>query len=111
MLKILRSLFRRVRTDNRAYRFGKTRFLTLIGGVRQAFHGNVKVLNQEFISSGEVTRVKVRKQIWYIFQQHNLLKSLIARQNVSTTLEMQNTMTEQQRYDRAAEMLKAVGLK
>lgn len=89
---------------------GKTTFLTIIGGLRQAFHGSVKVLDQEFINSNEVTRVKVRQQIGYIFQQHNLLKSLTALQNVSMTLEMQNTMTEQQRYDRAAAMLKAVGL-
>lgn len=89
---------------------GKTTFLTIIGGLRQASHGSVKVLDQEFINSSEVTRVKVRQQIGYIFQQHNLLKSLTALQNVSMTLEMQNTMTEQQRYERAAEMLKAVGL-
>ncbi|MBP6057360.1 MAG: ATP-binding cassette domain-containing protein [Nitrosomonas sp.] len=89
---------------------GKTTFLTIIGGLRQAFHGSVKVLDQEFINSSEVARVKVRQQIGYIFQQHNLLKSLTALQNVSMTLEMQHTMTEQQRYDRAAAMLKAVGL-
>ena len=46
---------------------GKTTFLTIIGGLRQAFHGNVKVLDQEFINSSEVTRVKVYKQIGYIF--------------------------------------------
>mgnify|MGYP006049659475 CR=1 FL=1 len=89
---------------------GKTTFLTIIGGLRQAFHGSVKVLDQEFINSSEVARVKVRQQIGDIFQQHNLLKSLTALQNVSMTLEMQHTMTEQQRYDRAAAMLKAVGL-
>ena len=80
---------------------GKTTFLAIIGGLRQAVQGSVKVLDQEFINSKEATRVKVRKQIGYIFQQHNLLKSLTALQNVSMTLEMQNTMTEQQRYDRA----------
>ena len=89
---------------------GKTTFLTIIGGLRQAFQGSVKVLDQEFINSDEATRVRVRKQIGYIFQQHNLLKSLTALQNVSMALEMQSTMTEQQRYDRAVEMLKAVGL-
>jgi putative ABC transport system ATP-binding protein len=88
---------------------GKTTFLTIIGGLRQAFHGSVKVLNEEFIHSKEVTRVKVRRQIGYIFQQHNLLKSLTALENVCMTLEMQ-TMTERQRNDRAAEMLNAVGL-
>ncbi|SDY90197.1 ATP-binding cassette domain-containing protein [Nitrosomonas sp. Nm33] len=89
---------------------GKTTFLTIIGGLRQAFHGSVMVLDQQLINSSEQVKVKVRQQIGYIFQQHNLLKSLTALQNVSMTLEMQNRMTEQQRLDRAAEMLKAVGL-
>ncbi|WP_394807874.1 ATP-binding cassette domain-containing protein [Nitrosomonas sp.] len=79
---------------------GKTTFLTIIGGLRQAFHGSVKVLDQQFINSSEPVKVKVRQQIGYIFQQHNLLKSLTALQNVSMTLEMGNTLTEQQRRDR-----------
>ncbi len=89
---------------------GKTTFLTIIGGLRQAFYGSVIVLNQQLINSNEQTKIKVRQQIGYIFQQHNLLKSLTALQNVSMTLEMHNAMTERQRLDRAAEMLEAVGL-
>ncbi len=89
---------------------GKTTFLTIIGGLRQASHGSVIVLDQQLINSSEQVKIKVRQQIGYIFQQHNLLKSLTALQNVSMTLEMSNSMTERQRLGRAAEMLKAVGL-
>jgi putative ABC transport system ATP-binding protein len=89
---------------------GKTTFLTIIGGLRQASHGSVIVLDQQLINSSEQVKIKVRQQIGYIFQQHNLLKSLTALQNVSMTLEMHNTMNERQRLGRAAEMLKAVGL-
>lgn len=89
---------------------GKTTFLTIIGGLRQAFHGSVIVLDQQLINSSERVKVGVRQQIGYIFQQHNLLKSLTALQNVCMTLEMRNTMTERQRLERAADMLKAVGL-
>lgn len=89
---------------------GKTTFLTIIGGLRQASHGSVIVLDQQLINSSEQVKIKVRKQIGYIFQRHNLLKSLTALQNVSMTLEMSDSMTEQQRLDRSAEMLKAVGL-
>lgn len=89
---------------------GKTTFLTIIGGLRQAFHGSVKVLDQQFVNSSEQVKVKARQQIGYIFQQHNLLKSLTALQNVSMTLEMNNTLTEQQRLERSAQMLTAVGL-
>lgn len=89
---------------------GKTTFLTIIGGLRQAFHGSVKVLDQQFINSSEQVKVKARQQIGYIFQQHNLLKSLTALQNVSMTLEINAALTERQRRERAAEMLIAVGL-
>ena len=89
---------------------GNTTFLTIIGGLRQAFHGSVKVLDQQFINSSEQIKVKARQQIGYIFQQHNLLKSLTALQNVSMTLEIDAALTERQRRERAAEMLIAVGL-
>ncbi|MBV6445723.1 MAG: ATP-binding cassette domain-containing protein [Gammaproteobacteria bacterium] len=89
---------------------GKTTFLTIIGGLRQAFHGSVKVLDQQLVNSNEQVKIRVRQQIGYIFQQHNLLKSLTALQNVSMTLEMGNTLTEQQRLERSAQMLTAVGL-
>lgn len=89
---------------------GKTTFLTIIGGLRQVFKGSVKVLGQQLVNSTEQVKVDVRRQIGYIFQQHNLLESLTALQNVSMTLEMQNDSSEQERLDRAAQMLEAVGL-
>lgn len=89
---------------------GKTTFLTIIGGLRQAFHGSVKVLGHQFVNGNEQIKVKTRQQIGYIFQQHNLLKSLTALQNVCMTLEINAVTTEQQRSSRAAEMLIAVGL-
>src|SRR4030066_140363 len=89
---------------------GKTTFLTIIGGLRQAFHGSVRVLDQQLINSDELVKVKIRQQIGYIFQQHNLLKSLTALQNVSMTLEMHDKLPEQKRLNQAAEMLIAVGL-
>jgi putative ABC transport system ATP-binding protein len=89
---------------------GKTTFLTIVGGLRQAFDGSVEVLGQQLVNSSDQVKVSIRQQTGYIFQQHNLLKSLTAQQNVSMTLEMLNTMTERERLERAAEMLKAVGL-
>lgn len=89
---------------------GKTTFLTIVGGLRQAFDGSVEVLGQQLVNSSDQVKVSIRQQTGYIFQQHNLLKSLTAQQNVSMTLEMFNTMTERERLERAAEMLQAVGL-
>ncbi len=45
---------------------GKTTFLTIIGGLRQAFHGSVKVLDQQLVNSNEQVRIRVRQQIAYI---------------------------------------------
>lgn len=90
---------------------GKTTFLTIIGGLRQAEEGSVSVLNEQLINSNERIKVKVRRQIGYIFQQHNLLKSLSAVQNVSMALEIQGGgLSESKRLKLAGEKLKAVGL-
>ncbi|MGZ8184927.1 MAG: ATP-binding cassette domain-containing protein [Methylobacter sp.] len=89
---------------------GKTTLLTIIGGLRQAAEGSAIVLDQQLVNSVEKTKVQVRKQIGYIFQQHNLIKSLTALQNVSMTFEMHNGLNEQERLKRSAEMLSAVGL-
>lgn len=89
---------------------GKTTFLTIIGGLRQAVKGSVKVLDQQLINSTEQVKVAIRRQTGYIFQQHNLLKSLTALQNVSMAIELFDGMSEEERNDRSADMLNSVGL-
>lgn len=89
---------------------GKTTFLTIIGGLRQAVKGSVQVLGQQLINSTEQAKVTIRRQTGYIFQQHNLLKSLTALQNVTMAIELFDGMSEEERNDRAVEMLTSVGL-
>lgn len=89
---------------------GKTTLLTIIGGLRHAEHGSVSVLNKQLVASKEQTKVQVRQKTGYIFQQHNLLKSLSAVQNVSMALELHPGFNEKERLQRATEMLIAVGL-
>lgn len=89
---------------------GKTTLLTIIGGLRHAEHGSVSVLNKQLVDSKEQTKVQVRQQTGYIFQQHNLLKSLSAVQNVSMALELHPGFNEKERLQRSEEMLIAVGL-
>ena len=89
---------------------GKTTLLTIIGGLRQAEIGSVSVLDKQLVSSIERTKVQIRQQIGYIFQQHNLLKSLTAVQNVSMALEMHRGLNEGERIERSIEMLSSVGL-
>ncbi|MCB1984561.1 MAG: ATP-binding cassette domain-containing protein [Burkholderiales bacterium] len=89
---------------------GKTTLLTIIGGLRQAMNGSVRVLDKQLVNSTEQDKVKIRRQTGYIFQQHNLLKSLTALQNVCMTLEMYHDLTEYERQYRAQKILAAVGL-
>ncbi len=59
---------------------GKTSLLTLIGALRSAQEGSLRVLGQELRGTSQRTLQRVRKQIGYIFQAHNLLPALSARQ-------------------------------
>jgi putative ABC transport system ATP-binding protein len=89
---------------------GKTTLLTLMGGLRSPQTGSLKVLGNEMIgaSKGQVT--KMRRNIGYIFQAHNLLKSLTALQNVEMSGQLHAHISNKENRQRAAAMLDAVGL-
>lgn len=89
---------------------GKTTLLNIIGGLRLATDGSVRVFGAELANSSEAARMGVRRLTGYVFQQHNLLKSLTALQNVCMALELDDGPGEAGRQKRAAEMLAAVGL-
>jgi putative ABC transport system ATP-binding protein len=89
---------------------GKTTLLTIIGALRGASEGSVKILGQELVGSSEKERTLTRRNIGYIFQQHNLLKSLNALQNVCMALEFRQGFDETKRNFLASEILTSVGL-
>jgi putative ABC transport system ATP-binding protein len=89
---------------------GKTTLLTLIGALRSAREGSLRVLGQELRGAGRRQLVAVRRRIGYIFQSHNLLRSLTARQNVQMALELNEAIVGSEARRRAAEMLARVGL-
>jgi putative ABC transport system ATP-binding protein len=89
---------------------GKTTLLTLIGALRAMQEGSAKVLGEELMGASEATRVRLRRRIGFIFQHHNLLGFLTARQNVAMALEQDGAMSETARLRRAGELLRAVGL-
>jgi putative ABC transport system ATP-binding protein len=89
---------------------GKTTLLTLIGALRGMQEGSARVLGQELAGAGESLRVALRRRIGFIFQNHNLLGFLTARQNVAMALEQDGTLSERERLARAGDLLKAVGL-
>jgi len=58
---------------------GKTTLLTLMGGLRSAQEGSLKILNQEIVGAGKQKLLKIRRNIGYIFQAHNLMTFLTAK--------------------------------
>ncbi|MGB3293171.1 MAG: DevA family ABC transporter ATP-binding protein [Phormidesmis sp.] len=89
---------------------GKTTLLTLIGGLRSAQSGSLKVVGHEICDASEGQLVRARRNNGYIFQAHNLHGSLTAIKNVQMGLEVQGTLSKSARHRRAAEMLAQVGL-
>jgi len=89
---------------------GKTTLLTLIGALRAMQEGTARVLGAELLGASESTRVRLRQRIGFIFQNHNLLGFLTARQNVAVALEQDGSTREAQRLARAGELLASVGL-
>ncbi|MCW6036757.1 DevA family ABC transporter ATP-binding protein [Spirulina subsalsa FACHB-351] len=88
---------------------GKTTLLTLMGGLRSPHSGSLKVLTQELVGANRRQMVKIRRNIGYIFQAHNLLNSLTARQNVQMSIEL-HPHSEKEAKQRSIDILKAVGL-
>jgi putative ABC transport system ATP-binding protein len=89
---------------------GKTTLLTLVGALRAAQQGSVRVLGKELLGARPKTLEAVRQQIGFIFQQHNLLNALSALQNVELGLRVKGGVSRAERLTRSAEMLDAVGL-
>jgi putative ABC transport system ATP-binding protein len=89
---------------------GKTTLLTLVGALRSAQEGSVRVLGDELRNARAGTLERVRRKIGFIFQQHNLLGALSARQNVELGLGASQQQNSVDRRKRAQEMLEAVGL-
>jgi len=89
---------------------GKTTMLTLVGALRSTQEGSVRVLGHELCGARPGTLEKVRKQIGFIFQQHNLLGALSAVQNVELGARVTGRIGRPELRKRAADMLEAVGL-
>ncbi len=88
---------------------GKTTLLTLMGSLRSAQEGSLKVLGSELLNASQSQMTLTRRNIGYIFQAHNLLSFLTAYQNVEMTMELHD-VTAEAADTRISETLKAVGL-
>ncbi|MCC5637098.1 DevA family ABC transporter ATP-binding protein [Nostoc sp. CHAB 5844] len=89
---------------------GKTTLLTLLGGLRSAQEGSLKILGQEICGVSKRKLTVLRRQIGYIFQAHNLMTFLTAKENVRMSLELHDEHLNQDIDAKAIAMLETVGL-
>ena len=89
---------------------GKTTLLTLMGGLRSPQFGSLKVFGKELVRAKKKQLIKIRRYVGFIFQSHNLLECLTARQNVQMSIEVHQGVTEKEAKEKAIAMLEAVGL-
>lgn len=89
---------------------GKTTLLTLVCGLRSVQQGSVRTLGIELGGASQAVLMGVRRRIGFIFQAHNLLGALTARQNVEMGLTHDPAVDARERRRRADAMLEAVGL-
>ncbi|MEM1391723.1 MAG: DevA family ABC transporter ATP-binding protein [Cyanobacteria bacterium P01_H01_bin.150] len=89
---------------------GKTTLLSLIGGLRSVQEGSLKILGQELQGISKKQLTKLRNQIGYIFQHHNLLNCLSAYSNVRMSLKLHPKIPKSQHRQRSVAILESVGL-
>ena len=89
---------------------GKTTLLTLMGALRSAQSGSLQVFGQELREAKPQSLEKIRQQIGYIFQAHNLLDALTVTQNVEMALYLHPRWKKPAAESHAVAMLSSVGL-
>lgn len=89
---------------------GKTTLLTLIGALRRVRDGELDVLSFPLHQASLEDLVTVRREIGFIFQQHNLLPFLTARQNVELMFQLHPEVSRSEAQRAAEKLLTDVGL-
>jgi putative ABC transport system ATP-binding protein len=89
---------------------GKTTLLTMLGGLRSCQDGSLTILGQELNGASKEQLARLRLNVGFIFQAHNLMMFLNARRNVRLALELHDRYLDEDLDRLAAEMLERVGL-
>ncbi len=89
---------------------GKTTLLTMLGGLRSCMDGSLKILGEELRGASKGQLSKLRLNVGFIFQAHNLMMFMNAKRNVRLALELQDEQFDHDMDHLATEMLEKVGL-
>jgi len=89
---------------------GKTTILTLVGGLRSVREGEMTVLGTDFKNASPEKLVETRRKIGFIFQAHNLMDFLTARENVAMAMQLHPKVSAVESRERVSELLELVGL-
>jgi putative ABC transport system ATP-binding protein len=89
---------------------GKTTMLTLIGALRSVQEGSVIVAGLELVAATHTIQLTNRRHIGFIFQSHNLHRSLTVLENVFMGLEAIGQSSQPDALQRCKDMLDRVGL-
>ena len=89
---------------------GKSTLLHVLGGLDAPTSGEIKILGQDIANINEEARCRLRNgSLGFIYQFHHLLPEFSALENVAMPLLIRR-LPNQEAYDRAADILKQVGL-
>jgi putative ABC transport system ATP-binding protein len=89
---------------------GKTTLLTLIGTLRRMQEGSLVVLGRELTGMDPARQVKLRSEVGFIFQHHNLFSSLTALENVRMATGLLAKVGADEGRRRCANILEELGL-
>src|SRR5882672_2741764 len=89
---------------------GKSVLLKLIIGLQAPDSGSVRISGQEIKGLDTKQLNEVRKRVGFLFQQAALYDSLTVEDNVAFPLSRHMTMSDEERRQRARELLASVGM-
>lgn len=82
----------------------------MLGGLRSCQDGSLKILGEELNGASKIQLARLRLNVGFIFQAHNLMMFLNARKNVRLSLELHDKYYDQDMDALSDEMLAKVGL-